>query len=74
MGLVVRPPDVNGGSFKFSVKAGEVIYGLGAIKGLGEGRSRNWLRRATRRGHLLIYLIFVVVLGRAKSIVAHLRL
>ncbi|MEC9077293.1 MAG: DNA polymerase III subunit alpha [Pseudomonadota bacterium] len=37
MGLIVRPPDVNVGSFKFSVKAGEVIYGLGAIKGLGEG-------------------------------------
>ena len=37
MGLVVRPPDVNAGAFKFSVKDGEVIYGLGAIKGLGEG-------------------------------------
>ena len=37
MGLIVRPPDVNAGSFKFSVKAGEAIYGLGAIKGLGEG-------------------------------------
>jgi len=37
MGLVVRPPDVTAGSFKFSVKDGEVIYGLGAIKGLGEG-------------------------------------
>ena len=37
MGLIVRPPDVNASSFKFSVKAGEVIYGLGAIKGLGEG-------------------------------------
>ena len=33
----MRPPDVNAGSFKFSVKAGEAIYGLGAIKGLGEG-------------------------------------
>ncbi len=37
MGLVIKPPDVNAGSFKFAVKAGEVIYGLGAIKGLGEG-------------------------------------
>ena len=37
MGLVVRPPDVNAGAFKFSVKDGEIIYGLGAIKGLGEG-------------------------------------
>ncbi len=37
MGLVVRPPDVNAGEFKFSVREGVVIYGLGAIKGLGEG-------------------------------------
>jgi len=37
MGLTVRPPDVNLGAFRFSVKNGEVIYGLGAIKGLGEG-------------------------------------
>jgi DNA polymerase III, alpha subunit len=37
MGLTVRPPDVNAGTLKFSGQAGEVIYGLGAIKGLGEG-------------------------------------
>ena len=37
MGLVVRPPDINAGAFKFSVTNGEIIYGLGAIKGLGEG-------------------------------------
>ena len=37
MGLAVRPPDVNAGAYKFSVTNGEVIYGLGAIKGLGEG-------------------------------------
>ncbi len=37
MELTVRPPDVNAGTFKFSVDQGQVIYGLGAIKGLGEG-------------------------------------
>ncbi|MDB9862802.1 DNA polymerase III subunit alpha [Litorivicinus sp.] len=37
MELTLRPPDVNAGNFKFSVSEGEVIYGLGAIKGLGEG-------------------------------------
>jgi len=38
MGLTVLPPDVNEGELKFSVnQAGDVIYGLGAIKGLGEG-------------------------------------
>lgn len=38
MGLTVTPPDVNQGSWRFTVNpAGEIIYGLGAIKGVGEG-------------------------------------
>ena len=38
MGLVIVPPDINIGHFNFTVNdAGEVGYGLGAIKGLGEG-------------------------------------
>ncbi|MFZ5652973.1 MAG: DNA polymerase III subunit alpha [Pseudomonadota bacterium] len=38
LGLEVAPPDVNTGRYQFSVsEAGQVIYGLGAIKGLGQG-------------------------------------
>jgi DNA polymerase III subunit alpha len=38
MGLSLRLPDVNEGSYMFTVTPeGEIIYGLGAIKGLGEG-------------------------------------
>lgn len=38
MGLTLLSPDVNRSFYKFTVnKAGEVIYGLGAIKGVGEG-------------------------------------
>jgi DNA polymerase-3 subunit alpha len=38
MKLEVKPPDVNRGEFQFSVDdSGHIIYGLGAIKGLGEG-------------------------------------
>ncbi|WP_298634206.1 DNA polymerase III subunit alpha [uncultured Umboniibacter sp.] len=38
MGLEILPPDVNRGELKFSVdEQGRIIYGLGAIKGLGEG-------------------------------------
>lgn len=38
MKLVIAPPDVNRGEYRFSVAGeGEIIYGLGAIKGLGEG-------------------------------------
>ncbi|KJS08144.1 MAG: DNA polymerase III subunit alpha [Gammaproteobacteria bacterium BRH_c0] len=38
MGLTLTPPDVNRGQYSFTVSpSGEIIYGLGAIKGLGEG-------------------------------------
>ncbi len=42
MGLNLLPPDVNQGEFHFNVDLeGNVIYGLGAIKGLGEGPIEN---------------------------------
>ena len=38
MKLTLLPPDVNQGEFQFTVdKFDNIIYGLGAIKGLGEG-------------------------------------
>ena len=38
MNLSIIPPDVNIGQFNFTVNtANEIVYGLGAIKGLGEG-------------------------------------
>ena len=38
MKLTIVPPDINLGQFNFTVnEKGEIVYGLGAIKGLGEG-------------------------------------
>ncbi|WP_163558096.1 DNA polymerase III subunit alpha [Halomonas sp. NO4] len=38
LGLTVTPPDVNVGGYKFTVDTeGRVVYGLGAIRGVGEG-------------------------------------
>ena len=38
IGLTVTPPDVNIGDYKFTVDTeGRVVYGLGAIRGVGEG-------------------------------------
>ena len=38
MQLAIIPPDVNAGQFNFTVNpGGEIVYGLGAIKGVGEG-------------------------------------
>jgi len=37
MQLEVRPPDVNHSQWRFEVEDGVIRYGLGAIKGVGEG-------------------------------------
>lgn len=48
MGLKILPPDINSGLYHFHVNDdGEIVYGIGAIKGVGEGRSKRLLRRAT---------------------------
>ena len=45
MGLTIIPPDINQGEFNFVVNGrGEIVYGLGAIKGLGEGPVENILK------------------------------
>ncbi len=38
MGLKILPPDINSGQYRFHVNhKGEIVYGIGAIKGVGEG-------------------------------------
>jgi len=38
MGLTLLPPDLNAGQYKFTVdERGQIVYGIGAIKGVGEG-------------------------------------
>ncbi len=51
MGLTLRLPDVNEGQYMFTVNtAGDIIYGLGAVKGLGEGPIENILKARTEGG------------------------
>ena len=38
MGLTIIPPDVNTGQYRFTVNPqGHIVYGIGAVKGVGEG-------------------------------------
>ncbi|MFM2479021.1 DNA polymerase III subunit alpha [Celerinatantimonas sp. MCCC 1A17872] len=38
LGLTIIPPDVNSGVYRFSVNdENQIVYGIGAIKGVGEG-------------------------------------
>lgn len=51
MGLEVLPPDINSGRFGFTVNTqGQIIYGLGAIKGLGEGPIQSLIRAREQGG------------------------
>jgi DNA polymerase-3 subunit alpha len=51
MKLTLNPPDVNNGDYMFTVnEAGEIVYGLGAIKGLGEGPIENIIAARERGG------------------------
>jgi DNA polymerase III subunit alpha len=51
MGLVVEPPDVNRSDFRFAVQDGRTLrYGLGAIKGAGEGALGNLLEERAAHG------------------------
>ncbi|MBL6749925.1 MAG: DNA polymerase III subunit alpha [Nevskia sp.] len=51
MKLRVAPPDINRSVFRFTVDgAGEILYGLGAIKGVGEGAIEGVLAERVRGG------------------------
>ena len=51
MKLTLLPPDVNSGEFQFTVNpSGQIIYGLGAIKGLGEGPVETILSARAKGG------------------------
>ena len=52
MGLIVKGPDVNESQIKFAVnKAGEVRFGLGAIKGSGDAAVQNIIQEREENGH-----------------------
>ncbi|MBW3138072.1 DNA polymerase III subunit alpha [Ferrimonas balearica] len=54
MGLPVLPPDVNQGLYKFNVnEKEEIVYGIGAIKGVGEGPVDEILAARERGGKFL---------------------
>ena len=51
LGLSLQPPDVNRSGYQFSVPdAGTILYGLGAIKGVGRGAVEALIRERERNG------------------------
>jgi DNA polymerase-3 subunit alpha len=51
MKLPIVPPDINGSQFRFTVSdSGKIVYGLGAIKGVGENAIDDIIRERTDHG------------------------
>jgi len=51
MGITIAPPDINRSDFRFAVAAPDrILYGLGAIKGAGEGALANVLEERAAHG------------------------
>lgn len=52
MGLTVLPPDINSGLYRFNVDDnGAIVYGIGAIKGVGEGPIEAILEARNKGGY-----------------------
>jgi DNA polymerase-3 subunit alpha len=50
MGIAVLPPDVNVSEWAFTVEGGAIRFGLGGVKGLGEGAAEALLAARRRVG------------------------
>ncbi|EDP59106.1 DNA polymerase III subunit alpha [Vibrio sp. AND4] len=54
MKLTVLPPDINAGLYRFNVdQSGAIVYGIGAIKGVGEGPIDAILEARNKGGHFI---------------------
>ncbi|WP_036822066.1 DNA polymerase III subunit alpha, partial [Photobacterium sanctipauli] len=52
MKLKLLPPDVNKGLYRFNVDDnGAIVYGIGAVKGVGEGPIENIIEAREKGGH-----------------------
>jgi DNA polymerase III subunit alpha len=52
LGVPVLPPDINASRLQFVVQPGGVRFGLGAVKGAGEGAIRSILEARDRQGRI----------------------
>ena len=50
LGIELRQPDVNGSQFRFQAEGGAIRYGLGAVRGVGEGPVAALVAEREERG------------------------
>jgi DNA polymerase-3 subunit alpha len=58
MGISILPPDVNSSGISFSVDGPNIRFGLGAIKGMGEGAAGKIIESRKKEGKFKNFLDF----------------
>ena len=58
MGIKVLPPDINESNYSFTVVGNDIRFGLGAVKGVGEGAIESILEARRRIGRFTALLQF----------------
>ena len=58
MGISILPPDVNSSGINFSVDGSNIRFGLGAIKGMGEGAAGKIIESRKKEGKFKSFLDF----------------
>ncbi len=58
MGIKVLPPDINESNYSFTVVGNDIRFGLGALKGVGEGAIESILEARRRNGRFKSLLQF----------------
>lgn len=68
MKLKLLPPDVNKGLYRFNVDdQGAIVYGIGAVKGVGEGPIENIIAAREAGGHFKDLFDFCARIDTKKS-------
>lgn len=68
MGIDILPPDVNNGLYKFTVNEDDqIVYGIGAIKGVGEGPIEAIIKARTEGGPFIDLFDFCARLDLKKT-------
>ena len=68
MGIELLPPDVNAGQYKFTVNDdNQIVYGIGAVKGVGEGPIEAIIAARHAEGHFIDLFDFCARLDLKKT-------
>ena len=58
--LKILPPDINYSDYKFVVHEDKIIYGLAALKGVGEDSMKELVLKETKMVNLNLFQILMI--------------